>query len=231
MAKENYKEKVEELRQEIELEDTAIKRSRSSRHGKAKTKKQKNPLMTLLVFVFILIPLGILFYVWFLFEPEAPNEVVSEPDDKGIVVEIQNQPTANNEGKAPVENAEKPAAADDSAAEDEAAKQAAAAEETKKAEAAEIKKAEEAQAAAAAKLEEQKRLAAEQAAAAEAARKAEQAAQASTAKSHTVLSTDNLYRIALKYYGNGSAEYVNKIKQANGLTSDSISAGQVLIIP
>lgn len=234
MTKEDYKEKVEELRQEIELEDDAIKRSRASRHSKTKTKKRKNPMMTLLVFVFILIPLGILFYVWFLFEPEVPAEVAKDTDDKGIVVEIQNQEpkdanasiVADDKTENSEENKEQPKP---TAAEDEAAKQAAAAEVAKKAEEAEIKKAEEAQKAAAAKLEEQKRQAAEQAKAAEEKAKAEQAAASS--KSHTVQSTDNLYRIALKYYGNGSPEYVNKIKQANGLSSDSISNGQVLIIP
>ncbi|MER1985458.1 MAG: LysM peptidoglycan-binding domain-containing protein [Solibacillus sp.] len=227
MTKEDYKEKVEELRQEIELEDDLLKRSRASRHGKTKNKKQKNPIMTLLVFVFILIPLGILFYVWFLFEPEVPAEVTTEADDKGIVVEIQNQEPKNQDAAIVADdNKEAPA-------NDEATKQAAAAAEAKKVEEAEIKKAEEAQKVAAAKLEEQKRLAAEQARAAEEKRKAQQtqATTSSSSNSHTVQSTDNLYRIALKYYGNGSAEYVNKIKQANGLSSDSISAGQVLLIP
>lgn len=245
MTKEDYKEKVEELRQEIELEDDLLKRSRASRHGKTKNKKQKNPIMTLLVFVFILIPLSILFYVWFLFEPEVPVEVTTEADDKGIVVEIQNQEpksedaaiVADDNKEKPAEKpeekpveapAEKPAQAP---VNDEAAKQAAAAAEARKAEEAEIKKAEEAQKAAVAKLEEQKRVAAEQARAAEEKRKAEQATASSASGSHTVQSTDNLYRIALKYYGNGSAEYVNKIKQANGLSSDSISTGQVLLIP
>ena len=41
---------------------------------------------------------------------------------------------------------------------------------------------------------------------------------------------DNLYRIAIKYYGDGSQANIEKIKQANNLTSDSISTGQVLII-
>lgn len=48
-------------------------------------------------------------------------------------------------------------------------------------------------------------------------------------KSHTVASNENLYRISLKYYGNGSG--VAKIKSANGLSSDEISVGQTLVIP
>lgn len=111
-----------------------------------------------------------------------------------------------------------------------AEKEKLAAEEAKKAEAqiakekaekeaAEIKKAEEAQKVAAAKAKEQ-----------EAQKKAAQEAAKAQQKTHTVQSTDNLYRIALKYYGNGSPEYVNKIKAANNLSTDSISTGQVLVI-
>lgn len=49
------------------------------------------------------------------------------------------------------------------------------------------------------------------------------------AKTHTVGSNENLYRISLKYYGNGSG--VAKIKNANGLSSDEIRVGQTLVIP
>jgi LysM repeat protein len=48
-------------------------------------------------------------------------------------------------------------------------------------------------------------------------------------KSHTVGSNENLYRISLKYYGNGAG--VDKIKSANGLSSNEISVGQTLVIP
>lgn len=49
------------------------------------------------------------------------------------------------------------------------------------------------------------------------------------AKTHTVGSNENLYRISLKYYGNG--EGVDKIKSANGLSSNEIAVGQTLVIP
>ena len=48
-------------------------------------------------------------------------------------------------------------------------------------------------------------------------------------KTHTVGSNENLYRISLKYYGNG--EGVDKIKSANGLSSNEIRVGQRLVIP
>lgn len=49
------------------------------------------------------------------------------------------------------------------------------------------------------------------------------------AKTHTVGSNENLFRISLKYYGNG--EGVDKIKSANGLSSNEIRVGQRLVIP
>ncbi|WOV85403.1 LysM peptidoglycan-binding domain-containing protein [Sporosarcina jeotgali] len=48
-------------------------------------------------------------------------------------------------------------------------------------------------------------------------------------KSHTVQPNETLYRISVNYYGSGSG--VEKIKAANGLSSNSISVGQMLIIP
>lgn len=48
---------------------------------------------------------------------------------------------------------------------------------------------------------------------------------------HTVQEKENLYRIALKYYNNGSVEYREIIKKANGLTDDTIVKGMKLIIP
>lgn len=49
--------------------------------------------------------------------------------------------------------------------------------------------------------------------------------------SHVVTTQDNLYRIAIQYYGDGSAENVQRIMEANGVTPDSLSVGQELIIP
>ena len=49
--------------------------------------------------------------------------------------------------------------------------------------------------------------------------------------SHVVTPQDNLYRIAIQYYGEGSAENVQRIMEANGVTPDSLSVGQELIIP
>ena len=50
-------------------------------------------------------------------------------------------------------------------------------------------------------------------------------------KTHTVATNENLYRIALKYYGNGSDATVAKLRAANGLGTNEIRVGQNLIIP
>ncbi|BAK17163.1 hypothetical protein SSIL_2740 [Solibacillus silvestris StLB046] len=236
MTKEDYREKVEEHRQEIDLHnESGTKMSRVSRHRKKSGKKQTNPMMTVLTVVLIFIPLVILAYVWLIYEPNtSASENVNADKKDDLVVEIQKQdpktqPSATNDDE------EKEEKKDDNTAEVDEAKAKAekeklAAEEAKKAEARiakekaakeaeEIKKAEEAQKVAAAKAKEQ-----------EAKKKAAQEAAKAQQKTHTVQSTDNLYRIALKYYGNGSPEYVNKIKAANNLSSDSIATGQVLVI-
>lgn len=48
-------------------------------------------------------------------------------------------------------------------------------------------------------------------------------------RTHTVQSSETLYRIAMNYYNDPSA--VDRIKQANNLTSNEISVGQVLVLP
>lgn len=50
-----------------------------------------------------------------------------------------------------------------------------------------------------------------------------------SSKTHIVQPNETLYRIAMNYYN--SPDAVQKIKDANGLTSDSISEGQKLILP
>lgn len=236
MTKEDYREKVEEHRQEIDLHnESGTKMSRVSRHRKKNGKKQTNPIMTVLTVVLIFIPLVILAYVWLIYEPNtsaSENVNVDKKDD--LVVEIQKQdpktqPSAanddeekeetNDDNNAEVDEAKAKAEKEKLAAEEAKKAEAKIAKEKAEKEAAEIKKAEEAQKVAAAKAKEQ-----------EAKKKAAQDAAKAQQKTHTVQSTDNLYRIALKYYGNGSAEYVNKIKAANNLSSDSISTGQVLVI-
>lgn len=236
MAKEDYREKVEEHRQEIDLHnESGSTASRVSRHRKKSVKKQSNPMMTVLTIVLIFIPLTILGYVWLFYEPNTSAKESASGGGQESLVEIQKQnPQApasiNSDDDEDKEETNDEKATDNAKVDDEKAeKERLAAEEAKKAEeklakaraekdAAEAKKAEEAQKVAAAKAKELEKK-----------KKAQEAAKAEQ-KTHTVSSSDNLYRIALKYYGNGSSAYIEKIKAANNLSSDSITAGQVLVI-
>lgn len=139
MTKEDYREKVEEHRQEIDLHnESGTKMSRVSRHRKKSGKKQTNPIMTVLTVVLIFIPLVILAYVWLIYEPNtSASENVNADKKDDLVVEIQKQdpktqPSATNDDE------EKEEKKDDNTAEvDEAKaeKEKLAAEEAKKAEA------------------------------------------------------------------------------------------------
>lgn len=236
VAKEDYREKVEEHRQEIDLHnESEAKLSRVSRHHKKGAKKQKNPIMTVLVVIFIFIPLSILGYVLFIFDPGTKQNDVVKEDEKDQLVEIIKQDP--NEVKV-VESAEKDDEAEekkddtDAKANDEAEKERLAAEEAKKAEEQKQEKAKATEEKKVKDAESAQKVAAQKAKEQEEKKKAEaqKAAAQKEQKTHTVQSTDNLYRIALKYYGDGSPASIEKIKAANNLSSDSISTGQVLII-
>lgn len=208
MAKEDYREKVEEHRQEIDLHnESGAKISRVARNRKGNAKKQKNPLMKILVVVFIFIPLSILGYVLFIFDPGTKATDTTKANDNDQLVEIQKQDP--NESK--VVDSDNEADEKNDAQADDAEKERLAAEKAKAA-------------------EEAQKVAAQKAKELEAKKKAEAERAKATRTTHTVQSTDNLYRIALKYYGDGSPANIEKIKAANNLTSDSISAGQVLVI-
>ncbi|WP_341322985.1 LysM peptidoglycan-binding domain-containing protein [Solibacillus sp. FSL H8-0523] len=229
MTKEDYREKVEEHRQEIDLHnESGSKLSRASRHQKKGKKKQSNPVMKLLVFILIFIPLSILGYVWLFYEPSASEagKVAVEDKKDDVVVEIVKQDS--DSAKAAAEDNEDKDEKPDAEAvnKSEAEKQRLAAEEAK---IAEQKLAKDKDVAEAKKAEEAQKVAAKKAKELEEKKKAEAAASAEQ-KTHTVQSTDNLYRIAIKYYGDGSPASIAKIKAANNLGSDSISTGQVLII-
>ena len=226
MAKDNYREKVEEHRQQIDLHnESEAKMSRVSRHRKKGAKKNRNPLMTLLVFVFIFIPLGILGYVLFIFDPGADTATTgSKEAEKDQLVEILKQdPKEVKVVESDENDNEKEDVDAEATAKEQAVKEKLAAEEAKKAEqqkAAEEKKVKE--------VEEAQKVAIEKAKEQEQKKKEE--TKNTEQQTHTVQSTDNLYRIAIKYYGDGSEANIEKIKKANNLTSDSISTGQVLII-
>ncbi|MFJ7734866.1 LysM peptidoglycan-binding domain-containing protein [Lysinibacillus sp. NPDC097287] len=230
MSKEDYRDKIEEHRQsfEEETDQTTLSRaSRVKRNGgnlkKPKNTKRTTPLMTILFIIFILIPSSILIYFLAFYEPGKTIEE-AEKDSSGSPVEVA-KPGDNSGDKVTIESEDKEDKADiadkdDKQAQEQSKKDAEllAAQEAKKV--ADAKKAEEA---AAAKRAEEARKAEEE-------RKAKEEAAAKV-KTYTVKDKDNLYRIALNHYGDGSEATLAKIRAANGMSSDIVQVGQVIKLP
>lgn len=254
MGKQDYREAIEKGRQEITVHSNSAPSRRVYRKTtKEKPKKNKSILLPTLFFLFILIPVTILIYVAAFYEPDdtlTASSVNNEVSLESQSPETPEVPVASDEDEATDEQepAADPEAAQQQAAEKAAAEKAAeekAAAEKVAAEKAAAEKAA-AQREAAAKEQAQKEAAAkaqaqrerEQAEAkrqqekATAEQKKEQEEKASTSKTHTVQAGETLYRIAVNNYGaSGASAGVEKIKQANGLSSNEITVGATLILP
>ncbi|MDN7244074.1 LysM peptidoglycan-binding domain-containing protein [Planococcus shenhongbingii] len=279
MGKQNYRKAIEKGRQEIPVQSIAAPSRRAQRKAvNKKPKKTKNMLLPTLFFIFMLIPVTLLIYVYFLHEPNdtlitsTVNDQVSlettPPASETPLVPVEGE-EKEEEPKALAEKEAKEAKAQKAAAEKEQAKKEAAVKEKEQAEAEAKAKAEaqakaeaeaeakaqteakakaeaeaKAQAEAKAKAEAEAKAQAEVKAKAEAEAKRQQEQQAaqkekeakekakSSQKTHVVQSGETLYRIAVNAYGAAGANAgVEKIKQANGLTSNEISVGSTLILP
>ena len=209
----NYRQKIEEHRQEVELDDVQLRRTRT-RRTQNKKKPTKSPLLSILVFVFILIPLGILAYVWLVYEPE---QIADSPVDKPVVQIEKNNEAAATGSEEDDEEKEisSEATAEPSTDNDKEAQQS---------EDVEVDAQTQAQIAAAAaeaerKLKEQKEK-----------EEADKQAQAQTGKVHKVVTGDTLFSISRQYF-NGSVAQVDEIKRLNNLTSENLTVGQELILP
>lgn len=235
----DYLNNFEEHRQEVGLDEIRRRRTRT----RSKKKKEKSPLLTILVLIFILIPAGLLVYVWKYYEPTSPTEkaeidnsvtkfetnkdFTSVVDDGKDDEEEKSNSSASNGSSEDVnvskEEAEKLAQAAKIAEEKLKQEQAKKAEEEAKKKAEEeAKKKAEAEAEAKRKAEEEAKRKAEE----DAKKKAEQNA---TAKKHIVHEKETLYSIAMKYYKDPSM--VDKIRQANNLPDNNIRIGMTLILP
>ncbi len=221
MTNTDYRGKIEEGRQEIELDDSNARLSRTKR----KETKRKSPWMTVMLVIFILIPLTVLIYMHFIYKPELPVET-AEQQSHVIRVEKNDLP------KAVADEDEEDDAAEEEKqeAEERAAKEAAAAKAAQEAVQAKAAQEKVAQEKAAQEKAVRERAAEEKAAQEKAAREKAAAEQVQKPKrTHTVQSNETLYRIAMNYYKDPNA--VEKIKQANGLRSNEISVGQTLVLP
>lgn len=246
MGKQNYRDAIEKDRQEVSvLGNAAASRIAQRKAVKEKPKKTKSALLTTLFFLFILIPVSILIYVAFFYEPNDTLTANPSSDQVSLESPIPDAPLV------PVvteeEDSEELAAAEEAKAEEEAkVAEAAEAKEAAEKEAADKLAQQEAEKTAAAKEQAQKEAAQAEAEKerqrAEAERQKEQAAAeqkeeapaapVAASKTHTVQSGETLYRIAVNTYGSaGASAGVEKIKAANGLNSNEITVGSTLVLP
>lgn len=245
MGNDNYHESMEKNRQELSQERMAELTRRARQMPKPKS---KGLLLPSLFFIFILIPVTLLIYVAFYYEPD--DTLTAKTNENEVSFELNSQPPSDSTVLAAAgdEQEDEKQQETKSAKAKEAAEQKALKEKAREREeqaAADAKEKEQAAAKEQAEKKAQETAAAEQKAREEADAKAkaeaEQRAQESEEKEETptaggktvtVQSSETLYRIAVNNYGaSGAAAAVEKIKQANGLASNAISPGQTLILP
>lgn len=224
---------------EDEFNDEPPMLSRSDSRKAKKTGIFRYPLLNVLIIFFLLIPIVVVIVFVAVQNSGQPDNAVKEESS----VSVDNNTKAKQEAKekaakekaakekAAKEKEEREKAAKEKAEADEKAKQDQAAQQAAAEKAAAEKAAADKQAAAErAEQERQNALKAEQER--KAAEEAKKQAEAAQASSHTVQAGETLYRIAVNAYGASNAtQGVQKIKQANGLSSDSVPVGTVIKIP
>lgn len=235
----DYRKKIEEHRQSIELNDEKTRLSRSERRKKMKKPKEM-ALLRNLTFILIGIPLVILIYVWFFWNPE--EEVSVDKEDENLVEVERNHAVSskNTEKKAEV-NEKKESAPKAEKEGDEQSKEQAAEKEgnNESKEQAAKKEAKHEQLEKNGNNETENHTATKPAEKKETPKKAENntpqepktsAPSQPKTKIHTVSANETLFRIAKRYYSDPISG-VEKIKRANHLSSDIITPGQTLVIP
>ncbi|WP_404466474.1 LysM peptidoglycan-binding domain-containing protein [Planococcus rifietoensis] len=256
MGNDNYHESMEKNRQELSQERMAELTRRARQMPKPKS---RGLLLPSLFFIFILIPVTLLIYVAFYYEPD--DTLTAKTNENEVSFELNSQPPSDStvlaaaddqqedekeeekksakakEAEEQKELKEKAREREEKAAAKEKEKEQAAAEQQaeKKAQEtalAEQKAREEAEAKAKAEAEAEQRAKAEEKEKEKEQQEEQEETPTAGGKTVTVQSSETLYRIAVNNYGaSGAAAAVEKIKQANGLTSNDISPGQTLILP
>ncbi|MFJ7826220.1 LysM peptidoglycan-binding domain-containing protein [Psychrobacillus sp. NPDC096623] len=203
MNQDDYQKKIDEHRQSIgQDDDTNETRRRRSANMKPK-KKSRNLLIPTVFCIFILIPVSIFIYVQFFYAAD-PNKAEVVKNDT-IHVETQTINNGTKKDETTEEKVETPVVTTPEETEQSV-------EEPKE----EVK-------------EEPKVEVTEQPKQEPANVEKTEPTETSSSKSHIVKENETLYRIAVNYYNDPSA--VEKIKSANGLTSNEISVGQKLVLP
>jgi LysM repeat protein len=208
MKNDDYKTEFEEHRKEISLDEghgVSKLPSRSELHRKGRKPKQKSShtMINIILGLFTLIPVLILVYI--ISDFYTPGDRTSaKGGDSGTLFEMNSEKPAGNTAVVDEDDENKAASKDDE----------------KSAGKTEIET----------KVEEKPVSKPVVIVNPTPEKKPEVKPETETvAKTHTVGSNENLFRISLKYYGNGAG--VDKIKSANGLSSNEIKVGQTLVIP
>lgn len=254
MGNDNYHESMEKNRQELSQERMAELTRRARQMPKPKS---RGLLLPSLFFIFILIPVTLLIYVAFYYEPD--DTLTAKTNENEVSFELNSQPPSDStvlaaaddqqedekeeekksakakEAEEQKELKEKAREREEKAAAKEKEKEQAAAEQQAEKKALETALAEQKareEAEAKAKAEAEQRAKAEEKEKEKEQQEEQEETPTAGGKTVTVQSSETLYRIAVNNYGaSGAAAAVEKIKQANGLASNDISPGQTLILP
>lgn len=208
----DYLDKIEEDRQEVELDEVSRRRTRT-RSSRKQNNAPKITGIKFLVVIFIFIPLTLLGYVWLFYEPEVKT---AAPEVDNTIVHIEKNDSSASSPSVGVEEDE----SDKNEEQDSSNESSDVSIDNVEVNEEEQQAIDQAAAAAEQALKEQQQ-------------QQEQANQQSpntaNAKKHLVQVNDTLYSIAMKYYKDPTK--VDAIKRANNLSSDSIPLGQELILP
>ncbi|WP_397537646.1 LysM peptidoglycan-binding domain-containing protein [Rummeliibacillus pycnus] len=217
MSQEDYREKIEEHRQAIniepEQETNPSRMTRRQQHGHQNKKKQKknrnNKLLTVLAIIFILIPVSMLVYFGYFANQKNSNK--TEIDHGGVQIET-NEDNLSKKAIKTSSNEEKKLTAEEKAKKEKAEKLAA--EKKVAEEKAAQKKAAQAEIEAAKAQEKQQQIYNEAKAA---------------GRLYNVKQGETIESIAINFYGSDAGIAI--IKEANGITGDSIPPGTTIAIP
>ncbi|QTD42201.1 LysM peptidoglycan-binding domain-containing protein [Sporosarcina sp. Te-1] len=228
MKNNDYQFEFEEHRKEIEIDNELNSElpSRSELHGKGRRAKRSNhTLINTILAVFTLIPILIFGYVIYNFYNQNDSSNTAQIEDNGVQYQMQTSPSpgGGDASQAGGKEDEDKEDGNTESKEQENGKLDQAGtgttthvtekpEQPKQPVKQETVKPE--------KKPEQKP---------EKKQENKQVANQQTGKVHVVKKDETLYRISVNYYGSDVG--INKIKQANGLSSNEIRVGQKLIIP
>lgn len=209
MKKDNYKTEFEEQRQEIGQDnDNLPSRAELHRKGRKPKRKSSHLMINVVLGLFTLIPVIILVYVVSDFYNPGSNPSAKDGDTNVSYEETENKKTDEK-----IENPEKEIVLDEK--DDDVVK-----EDGKDVE--EVKTTPEVEK----KPEEKPVVNVNPTPEKKPEVKPE---EKPASKTHKVANGETLYRISVNYYGSDVG--VEKIKSANGLSSNNISVGQTLTIP